>query len=997
MVSTPSQGIDLSQQVDYLHTQAVEQHKQGNLVQAVKFYQDAIALPVQQPAWIYGNLVTLLAQLEQVDAAISIGKQGIKLHQDTDEIYRALGIALEAKGSLTESVDSYCQAITLNSEQPDWLYSNLTEQLVQQQRLDEAIAIAQQGLQLYPEFYCLYYYLGEALANQEKWDEAIAAYLRTQELNPDFLEVEQKLNYALYQRVQLERQVTSWQSYQAINQDFSTIDHQAKFKTPSSNTESNSDSTILTAKTKILKDKSINAEAIFLAENILILKILGDINLKENCSISLDDKIIDNYLSWISLKHTSADCCLLLISDPRLEEIKTLENLSIRENIHSHCWKLEENAIKLNQTENIAEFLKPILSDAYPEFFSWIIKIVKEFPHSDRLDQVCQLLREHFQGSQLIIDYSCWLTPSIIYLEGTVQDLWVLNEAEILAFSSSHCEVASGEFFQISHQQFAAVAVFDRDVYTSSREVFYLNAYYNEKTILLAGQVAEKAYSLEFIDRLNDKPEYQKHLIRENISRNVIKLIPENLQSAAGNLLSKLQYFLKVPPLNFTDKNLPFKIFLDYIIPIKCEGLFLSGWLQDPYNMLEEVKAISALGFTLSLPNEQIYRIERRDVSEYLRNTRYGNFAGKLGFCAYLQVPTEISRKFENFAELHSFRFQIKLKGNIEIEIIPDVQYSDVYAARKLIMQIAPPAKVDEQMLENCIAPAARRLQQLCISKVKIKQVSVIGKPVAQPLVSIIIPLYRRLDFMKVQFATMANDPAMKQCELIYVLDSPEQEEELKQFLLDHCTLYQLPVTLVVMEHNSGYAAANNTGVAQARGEYIVLMNSDVFPQTKAWTLKMAQFYNSSPQIGTLAPKLIYEDCSLQHAGMFFAKTTFPFWITLHYYKGMPSNYELALVNRRVPAVTGACLMMRKELYEEVGGLATDYVIGDFEDSDLCLKCAELGYESWYFAEAALYHLERQSVPLNSVYSGSLAWQLNGRLHNRRWHNQIEKLMSIYQ
>ena len=59
-----------------------------------------------------------------------------------------------------------------------------------------------------------------------------------------------------------------------------------------------------------------------------------------------------------------------------------------------------------------------------------------------------------------------------------------------------------------------------------------------------------------------------------------------------------------------------------------------------------------------------------------------------------------------------------------------------------------------------------------------------IGSPVKEPLVSIVIPLYRRLDFLNVQLATMTNDPAMQQCEIIYVLDSPEQEEELRAFLL---------------------------------------------------------------------------------------------------------------------------------------------------------------------------------------------------------------------
>lgn len=195
------------------------------------------------------------------------------------------------------------------------------------------------------------------------------------------------------------------------------------------------------------------------------------------------------------------------------------------------------------------------------------------------------------------------------------------------------------------------------------------------------------------------------------------------------------------------------------------------------------------------------------------------------------------------------------------------------------------------------------------------------------------------------------------------------------------------------MDYNSGYAAANNIGAIYAESEYLVLMNSDVFPKSKGWLSKMLKFYSAYPQIGALTPKLIYEDQSLQHAGMFFEKTTFPFWVTAHYYKGFPNRYQPAQRSRRVPAVTGACLMIKKDLYQQIGGYTTEYIIGDFEDSDLCFKCSELGYESWYFAEVELYHLERQSMLLNNDFSGTLSWRYNAWLHHRKWQSHIEIIM----
>jgi GT2 family glycosyltransferase/tetratricopeptide (TPR) repeat protein len=858
--------LDDFSSTEWLTNQAVARHKEGKLEEAIAFYLEVIELDSNQPAWVYGNVITLMAQVEPLDEGLELGNKALNIYPESDEIYCAIAILYEKQQDTSNCIQHYQKAIALDPIQPDWLYCNLAKQLLHNEQIAEAITVSYLGIQYYPNFYPLHYTLGEALMAESKWDQAISAYRRVQELNPNWSEIEPKLNQAIYRKNQAERLI-----------------YQQRYQT----------------------------------------------NL-----ISQDDQ------PEISIT--------LANSNEHLESPKQLKEL-----------------------DNIFTQLKN---------------------HKLRLAE-CQQIWQNFTGAKLNLNYGCWLSPSILYLEATVDDYWVLHQTDILACSQSHYAIAPGYFFQISEQQVAGVVCFENNVYVEDYGSYRFCVNNNNTPIFVAGEISQKAYSLEFIEYLKTKPDYQKHLIRESLSNSMIKLISEPQKPEAGNILKKLQYFLDFPPVNYVDPNLPFKIFIDYIIPLKSDGLFISGWLQDPYEMLEKITAISALGFALEFSNQDIHRLTRNDVNEFLQNTRYGNFEGKLGFCVYGSVPDTIRTSIQGFAELHSFRFLVRLKGNIEIEIIPDAKYCNFYNARQKVMRIASPDKVSESMLANCIAPAGLKLQQLCMEQVKIKDVSVIGTPVINPLVSLIIPLYRRLDFLKVQLATMANDPGIKQCEIIYVLDSPEQEDELRTLVLNHCILYQLTVKLVIMECNSGYAAANNAGASQATGKYLVLLNSDVFAKTKGWALKMAEFYQNKSKIGVLGAKLLYEDGSLQHAGMFFAQTTFSFWLTLHYYKGLPGNYAPAQQTRPVPAVTGACLMIRKELYDEVGGLTTDYVIGDFEDSDLCFKCRALGYESWYFADTTLYHLERQSVPLNNSYNGSLAWQLNGRLHQERWGKEIAMVM----
>ena len=91
------------------------------------------------------------------------------------------------------------------------------------------------------------------------------------------------------------------------------------------------------------------------------------------------------------------------------------------------------------------------------------------------------------------------------------------------------------------------------------------------------------------------------------------------------------------------------------------------------------------------------------------------------------------------------------------------------------------------------------------------------------------------------------------------------------------------------------------------------------------------------PAVGA---KLLYEDDSIQHAGLYFRQIQerSDSWYNMHYFKGLHRNFPGASDTREVPAVTAACLLVEKTLYDEVGGLDDGFIQGDFEDSDFCLS-----------------------------------------------------------
>jgi GT2 family glycosyltransferase len=113
----------------------------------------------------------------------------------------------------------------------------------------------------------------------------------------------------------------------------------------------------------------------------------------------------------------------------------------------------------------------------------------------------------------------------------------------------------------------------------------------------------------------------------------------------------------------------------------------------------------------------------------------------------------------------------------------------------------------------------------------------------------------------------------------------------------------------------------------------------------------------------------------------------------MHYFKGQHRHLPAANVARQVPAVTGACLMIDRGLYEGVGGLSHQYVQGGYEDSDLCLRLGLKGYEHWYMPNAELYHLEEKSYPkhLRKQVTAYNMW-----LQTELWGDQIERLMEQY-
>ena len=155
------------------------------------------------------------------------------------------------------------------------------------------------------------------------------------------------------------------------------------------------------------------------------------------------------------------------------------------------------------------------------------------------------------------------------------------------------------------------------------------------------------------------------------------------------------------------------------------------------------------------------------------------------------------------------------------------------------------------------------------------------------------------------------------------------------------------------------YSALNNFGEKFATGEYLLLLNNDTEVITAAWLEEMVM-YAQQKRVGCVGAKLLYPDDTIQHAGVGFGIGG----VAGHLHKYYPASSDgyMGRLNyvQDVYADTAACLLIRKEIYDEVGGLDESYAVA-FNDVDFCVRVRQAGYTNVFTPFAQLYHYESKS------------------------------------
>jgi len=287
-----------------------------------------------------------------------------------------------------------------------------------------------------------------------------------------------------------------------------------------------------------------------------------------------------------------------------------------------------------------------------------------------------------------------------------------------------------------------------------------------------------------------------------------------------------------------------------------------------------------------------------------------------------------------------------------QIRHLPRVLYHRPVNQKASLLKSAALQAVEESLLRNgCRGAGVEFLQPLF-------QVRVTPPLPKRPsLVSIIIPTKDRLDLLKRCLESIIAKTTYPEYELL-IVDHDSREPATRKYLAELEREGRIKVLPLTGAFN--FSRFNNQAQREARGEILAFLNNDLEVITPGWLSDMVSFA-VRPKVGAVGAKLLYPDNTIQHAGVILGLNGIADHALRHKPAGYPGYFGRALVPSRYSAVTGACLVVRRKVFQEVHGFDEEHLGVAFNDIDFCLKLMQKGYHNLAVPSAELFHYESSS------------------------------------
>lgn len=258
----------------------------------------------------------------------------------------------------------------------------------------------------------------------------------------------------------------------------------------------------------------------------------------------------------------------------------------------------------------------------------------------------------------------------------------------------------------------------------------------------------------------------------------------------------------------------------------------------------------------------------------------------------------------------------------------------------------------------------------------------------SNPLISIIIPNKDHVEDLRRCVTSILEKSTYENFEII-IVENNSTTQEIRDY---YKTLEKYPqIQIVTYEGEFNYSKINNYGASFAKGEYLLLLNNDTEVITINW-LEELLMYAQREDVGAVGAKLYYADQTIQHAGIVLGLGAHRTAGHVHYMVGKENvGYMGKLCYAQdMSAVTGACLLVKKALYDELGGLDEGFAVA-LNDVDFCLRLREKGYLNVFTPFAELYHFESKSRGLDDEGAKLERYNKEAEVFRTKWKAVLEK------
>lgn len=230
--------------------------------------------------------------------------------------------------------------------------------------------------------------------------------------------------------------------------------------------------------------------------------------------------------------------------------------------------------------------------------------------------------------------------------------------------------------------------------------------------------------------------------------------------------------------------------------------------------------------------------------------------------------------------------------------------------------------------------------------------------PEPSPLVSLLVPTRNGVEILQPCVDAILERTEYANFELL-ILDNQTDCSKTLAYMDEVCGR-DPRVRVLKWDHPFNYSAINNFGAAHARGSVLGLINNDIEPINPGWLSEMVS-HAVRPSVGCVGAKLYYPNDKLQHGGVILGIGGVAGHSHKYADREAPGYFYRLMLAQNLSAVTGACLLLRRSVFEQVGGLNEEHLKIAFNDVDLCLKVREAGYRNVWTPYAEAYHHESVS------------------------------------